>query len=182
MSNICRGLYLGGLIMVPSEGSFGSILLTSIFVLSRFMWATRNMSSKRWRVNLISWINWLSLARSSSRTLFNNKSVSMKYTDLAWDNHLFIKKDAIKIHRKINIDYESAVQYRKWSLVQYRKWSPTANDPETASDPQNGPQMILDRKWSPKSTANDPERKIGMTWTQVSGSSCRFYYYYNKSG
>ena len=23
---------------------------------------------------------------------------------------------------------------------------PTANDPETANDPQNGPQMILDRK------------------------------------
>ena len=59
--------------------------------------------------------------------------------------------------------------------VQYRKWSPTANDP------QNGPQMILDRKWSPKSTANDPEKKIGMTWTQVSRSSCRFYCYYNKS-
>ena len=34
--------------------------------------------------------------------------------------------------------------------VQYRKWSPSANDPETANDPQNGPQMILDRKWSPK--------------------------------
>ena len=47
-------------------------------------------------------------------------------------------------------------------LVQYRKWSPTANDPETANDPQNGPQMILDRKWSPKSTAKDPERKVGM--------------------
>ena len=27
------------------------------------------------------------------------------------------------------------------------------------------PQMILDRKWSPKSTANDSERKIGMAWT-----------------
>ena len=53
--------------------------------------------------------------------------------------------------------------------VQYRKWSLTANDP------QNGPQMILDRKWSSKSTANDPERKMGMTWTQVSGSSCRLY-------
>ena len=65
--------------------------------------------------------------------------------------------------------------------VQYRKWSPTANDPETANDPQSGPQMILDRKWSPKSTANDPERKIGMAWTQVSGSSCRLYYYYNES-
>ena len=48
------------------------------------------------------------------------------------------------------------------SAVQYRKWSPTANDRETANDPQNGPQMILNRKWSPKSTANDPERKIGM--------------------
>ena len=46
----------------------------------------------------------------------------------------------------------------------------------TANDPQ--PQMILDRKWSPKSTANDPVRKIGITWTQVGGSSCRFYYYY----
>ena len=51
----------------------------------------------------------------------------------------------------------------------------------TANDPQNGPQMILDRKSSPKSTANDPERKIRMTWTQVIGSSCRFYYYYSKS-
>ena len=48
------------------------------------------------------------------------------------------------------------------ATVQYRKWSPTANDPETANDSQNGPQMILDRKWSPKLTANDPERKIGM--------------------
>ena len=44
----------------------------------------------------------------------------------------------------------------------FRDLYSTANDPETANDPQNGPQMILDRKWSPKSTANDPERKIGM--------------------
>ena len=48
--------------------------------------------------------------------------------------------------------------------VQYRKWSPTANDPETANDPQNGPQMILDRKWSLKSTANDPVKSWGMEW------------------
>ena len=48
--------------------------------------------------------------------------------------------------------------------VQYRKWSPTANDPETANDPQNGPQMILDRKWSLKSTANDPVKTWGMEW------------------
>ena len=41
--------------------------------------------------------------------------------------------------------------------------------------------MILDRKWSPKSTANDPERKIGMAGTQVSGWSCQFYYYYRTS-
>ena len=38
--------------------------------------------------------------------------------------------------------------------VQYRKWSPTANDPETANDPQNGPQMILDRKWSRENLRN----------------------------
>ena len=69
----------------------------------------------------------------------------------------------------------------KERYVQYRKWSPTANDPETVNDPQTGPQMILDRKWSPKSTANDPERKIGIAQTQVSGSSCQFYYYYKKS-
>ena len=50
------------------------------------------------------------------------------------------------------------------STVQYRKWSPTENDPETANDPQNGPQMILDRKWSPKLTANDPVKTWGMEW------------------
>ena len=38
--------------------------------------------------------------------------------------------------------------------LQYRKWSPTTNDPETANDPQNGPQMILDRKWSRKNLRN----------------------------
>ena len=26
-------------------------------------------------------------------------------------------------------------------------------------------------------TANDPERKLGLGCTQVSGSSCQFYYY-----
>ena len=40
----------------------------------------------------------------------------------------------------------------------------TANDPETANDPQNGPQMILDRKWSLKWTANDPVKTWGMEW------------------
>ena len=53
---------------------------------------------------------------------------------------------------------------------QYRKWSPTANDPETsndpetANDPQKGPQMILDRKWSLKSTANDAVKTWRMEW------------------
>ena len=39
----------------------------------------------------------------------------------------------------------------------------------------------MDRKWSPKSTANDPQRKIGMACSQVSGWSCQFYYYYKTS-
>ena len=34
----------------------------------------------------------------------------------------------------------------------------------TANDPQNGPQMILDRKWSLKATANDPVKTWGMEW------------------
>ena len=34
----------------------------------------------------------------------------------------------------------------------------------TANDPQNGPQMILDLKWSLKSTANDPVKTWGMEW------------------
>ena len=34
----------------------------------------------------------------------------------------------------------------------------------TANDPQKGPQMILDRKWSLKSTANDPVKTWGMEW------------------
>ena len=50
------------------------------------------------------------------------------------------------------------------STVQYRKWSPTVNDPETANDPQNGPQIILGRKWSLKSTTNDPVKTWGMEW------------------
>ena len=50
------------------------------------------------------------------------------------------------------------------TAVQYRKWSPTANDPETANDLQNGPQIILDRKWSLKSTTNDPVKTWGMEW------------------
>ena len=40
----------------------------------------------------------------------------------------------------------------------------TANDPQPQNDPQNGPQMILDRKWSPKLTANDPVKTWGMEW------------------
>ena len=34
----------------------------------------------------------------------------------------------------------------KRAFVQYRKWSPTASDPETASDPQSWPQMIPKEK------------------------------------
>ena len=47
----------------------------------------------------------------------------------------------------------------KVATVQRRKWSPTANDPQTGNDPQIGPQMIPNRKWSPMWTANDPAGK-----------------------
>ena len=37
----------------------------------------------------------------------------------------------------------------------------------TANDPQNGSQMILDRKWLPTWTANDLVKNWGMEWTLV---------------
>ena len=46
--------------------------------------------------------------------------------------------------------------------VQRRKWSPTVNDP------QIGPQMIPNRKWSPMRTANDPAGKQRMAWILLS--------------
>ena len=36
------------------------------------------------------------------------------------------------------------------------------------------------RKRSPAWTANDPKGNVGMAWTQVSGSSGKFYRYYKK--
>ena len=38
---------------------------------------------------------------------------------------------------------------KHWSTVQRCKWSPTANDPQPGNDPQIGPQLIPNRKWSP---------------------------------
>ena len=57
----------------------------------------------------------------------------------------------------ILFEINSARVIIKGKRVQYRKWSPTTNDPKTANDPQNGPQMIpkVDRKWSRKKNRND---------------------------
>ena len=54
---------------------------------------------------------------------------------------------------------------RDTGTVQRRKWSPTANDPQTGKDPQIGPQMIPNLKWSQMWTANDPGGKGGMAWS-----------------
>ena len=43
-----------------------------------------------------------------------------------------------------------------------------ANDPQTGNDPQIGPQMIPNRKWSPMWTANDPAGKQRMARILVS--------------
>ena len=49
--------------------------------------------------------------------------------------------------------------------VQYRKWSPLANDPQTANDPQQGPQMI-------PTTASDPVKSGGMEWISGMDGEC----------
>ena len=47
-------------------------------------------------------------------------------------------------------------------LYHIRELYSTANDPQPQMIPR--PQMILDRKWSLKSTANDPVKTWGMEW------------------
>ena len=51
-----------------------------------------------------------------------------------------------------------------------------ANDPQTGNDPQIGPQMIPNRKWSPMRNANDPARKWRMVWSLVSWIFLLFYF------
>ena len=51
-----------------------------------------------------------------------------------------------------------------------------ANDPQTANDPQIGPQMIPNRKWSPMWTANDPAGKQRMAWILVSWIFLKFFF------
>ena len=70
------------------------------------------------------------------------------------------------------------VDYRAVSSVQRRKWSPTANDPQTGNDPQIGPQMIPNLKWSQMWTANDPGGKGGMAWSLVSRIFLIFVFIY----
>ena len=65
---------------------------------------------------------------------------------------------------KVNIQFSGKrfcllAKEQIWGFVQRRKWSPIANDPQTGNDPQIGPQMIPNRKWSPMWTANDPAGK-----------------------
>ena len=72
------------------------------------------------------------------------------------------------------------LKFHTWRRpVQRRKWSPTANDPQTGNDPQIGPQMIPNRKWSPMWTANDPAGKRGMAWSLVSWIFFYFLCYFH---
>ena len=94
------------------------------------------------------WINYCILEIKAD----NEPAISLPvYLSLSKNENLFYEKKQNKTKQK---DKKILKKEKKISVC-----SPTANDSETA---------------------NDPERKMGMTWTQVSGSSCRFYYYYNK--
>ena len=69
-----------------------------------------------------------------------------------------------QIHRTPSFASSCLSVLEKLKPVQRRKWSPTANDPQTGNDPQIGPLMIPNRKWSPMWTTNDPRRKRLMAW------------------
>ena len=62
----------------------------------------------------------------------------------------------------------------KIRCVQRRKWFPTANGPQTGNDPQIGLQMILNHRWSPMWTANDPTGKRGIAWSLFLWSRFQF--------
>ena len=62
-----------------------------------------------------------------------------------------------------------------WTQMVVYKYS-AANDPQAENDPQIGPQMIPNRKWSPIRTANDPAGKRGKAWSLVSWISLFFYF------
>ena len=53
---------------------------------------------------------------------------------------------------------------------------PKANYPQTGNDPQIGPQMIPNHKWSLMLTSNDPTSKGGMAWSLVSWVFLFFYF------
>ena len=59
-----------------------------------------------------------------------------------WRSHknAFIPEDFYKIHLYVSTPEEFLKYY---NFVQYVKLAPTANDPQTTNDPQNGPQRIL---------------------------------------
>ena len=98
------------------------------------------------------WRNWYFFSKTNSNFATDHQFALLVIYIL----NFFFSKSLKPIKKLFGHNFERTVQYRKWS--------PTSNDPETANDPQNGPQMIRDRKWSPKMTANDPVKIGGMDW------------------
>ena len=69
-------------------------------------------------------------------------------------------KNVLAAARAKLVNYlRTEIKIDNWSIVQRHKWSPTANDPQTENDPQIGPEMIPNLKWSSMWAANDPARK-----------------------
>ena len=125
------------------------------------LWVKRRISSTRWPMYCF-----------HTRSFLIQQSVFMESVHITVGDSMPRDLSLFTIRAKINapnnsrrgmvclltgvtLDLEATsqtVRVRKWS--QDRKWSRTANDP------QIGPQMIPDRKWSLYWTANDPDQKI----------------------
>ena len=117
-----------------------------------------------------------SFKRSASVVESALKQVLSKYNLIHAQVEQFPLSNYIKYTSSIATFIEYTVVLRTDSNDIYRlKWVQLYN---AANDPQIGPQMIPNCKWSLMWTANDPGGKRGMAWSLLIRS--RFLFFYHK--
>ena len=80
---------------------------------------------------------------------------------------LSFHSDSVESKLRDFLFYKLHIHWRRRDVDDASHKSFRQGDAQTANDPQNGPKMILDGKWHPTWTANDPvkiEEWNGMEW------------------
>ena len=69
---------------------------------------------------------------------------------------LSFHSDSVESKLRDFLFYKLHIHWRRRDVDDASHKSFRQGDPQTANDPQNGPKMLLDGKWPPTWTANDP--------------------------